>query len=267
MLPLRRTLSALRSSAQQRYSRFRHRVQLLSYLGTRFYCPVCDHRFGRLKPSGEAYYLRGELVDHSTANSVCPQCGSGIRHRFIFTFLQQTYGVWPADMHILHFAPEAGFSEFFRSLRGVRYVGCDLQPCPERGLEQVDILNIPHADNTFDLIVCIHVLEHIRDDLRAIRELQRCLKPGGKLLLAVPIYGKTTFDDPALDFEQRRLMYGIGDHMRLNGLDLQAKLAAAGLQVKVYSTDDVPGDYMDHAASSPHIESDKYLFWCSKQVV
>jgi len=264
MLKLRRTLSAIRHSARQRFSRFRDRLQLLKYLGTRFFCPICDRRFGRLKSSGEAYYLRGELVDHATANSVCPQCGSGIRHRFIFTFLQQTYGAWPAGLSILHFAPEPGFVEFFQRLRNVRYIGCDLQPCPERGLQQVDILDIPYPENSFDLIVCIHVLEHIRDDLRAIRELHRCLKPGGKALIAVPIYGKTTFDDPTLDFEQRRLMYGIGDHMRLNGLDLQAKLANAGFRVQLFSTDDVPGDYMDHAASSPHIDSDKYLFWCGK---
>jgi len=264
MLPLRRTISALRASTHERYARLRHRLHLLKYLGTRFHCPLCDRRFGRLQPSGATYTLRGVPVDHFTANSVCPQCGSGIRHRFIFTFLQQTYGVWPADLSILHFAPEPGFAEFFQGLRNVRYVGCDLQPCPERGLQQVDILDIPFPDNSFDLIVCVHVLEHIRDDLRAIRELYRVLKPGGKALLAVPIYGPTTFDDPALDFEQRKLMYGIGDHMRLNGLDLQAKLTEAGFRAQVFSTDDVPGDYMDHAASSPHIESDKYLFLCGK---
>jgi hypothetical protein len=83
-------------------------------------------------------------------------------------------------------------------------------------------------------------------------------------LIAVPVYGEETFEDPGLDYAGRERMYGVGDHMRLNGLDFKDKLSAAGFTVVLYSIDDVPGPYFDRSAVSPHLESDRYLFFCKK---
>ena len=90
------------------------------------------------------------------------------------------------------------------------------------------------------------------------------MKANGWALIAIPIYGEITFEDPELDCEGREKMYGIGDHMRMNGLDFKLKLSDAGFSVDIYSFDDVPGNYIDKSVKSPHLETDKYLFFCKK---
>ena len=84
-------------------------------------------------------------------------------------------------------------------------------------------------------------------------------------MIAIPIYGDRTFEDPSLDDGGRERMYGTKVHQRLNGLDFKTKLVDAGFSVQVYSLDEIPGDYVDRNVTSPHIESDKYLFFGRKQ--
>jgi predicted SAM-dependent methyltransferase len=225
---------------------------------------MCNGRFRRFKASSGMYSLRGELVDHYTENSICPACGSGIRHRFVFTFLRQIWPTWPAGCRLLHFAPEPALLAFFKKLPGIEYVPCDLHPTPELGIKQIDLSDISYPADSFDRLLCIHVLEHIREDRRAMAEIHRVLTPQGQAIVAVPTYGATTFEDDSLDAAGRERMFGIADHVRLNGLDMRDKLQDAGFHVLLVSTDDVPGRYMNFRESSPHIESDKHLFLCEK---
>lgn len=234
-----------------------------SMRGDRFECPLCEQGFRELLPTRESYSIRGVMLDHATDNSVCPKCGSNIRHRFIYSFLQQTIRDWPANMRVLHFAPEAALYRYFRR-KGVEYVPGDLVPKPKLGVRRLDITNLDLPANHFDLVVCIHVLEHIMADRQAISELYRVLKPGGHALIAVPTYGATTYEDPTLDCAGRVRMFGIGGHMRLNGLDVSEKFEASGFTVQTVSLDQVPGKYFDRTATTPHIDSDRYLFWCRK---
>ncbi len=124
--------------------------------------------------------------------------------------------------------------------------------------------NINFADESFDAVIAIHVLEHIQDDLQGLKEIYRVLKPGGWALIAVPVYGEMTFEDRSLGDEERQKMYGLKDHVRMNGLDFKNKLANAGFTAHVRSIDDVDGNYVDRTASSPHIDSDRYLFYGEK---
>jgi len=263
-MSLRRSLSQVKAVVLKRFSDFRHEIDLIRYIGTRFHCPLCDGHFRKLQTATGWYSIRGQWLDHATENATCPRCGSGIRHRFAFTFLQRVLPDVSPFLKVLHFAPEQGFFRLFRR-PGIEYYPCDLNPPPDSSVRTVDITAISFPTDFLDLVVCIHVLEHVKEDMKAIREIGRCLKPGGRALVAVPIYGETTFDDDSLDFQQREEMYGIGDHMRLNGLDLKDKLQAAGFEVETLSIDDVPGTYVDRTVRSPHVDSDKYLFWCRKQ--
>lgn len=108
------------------------------------------------------------------------------------------------------------------------------------------------------------MLEHIKNDLMAIEEIYRVLKSEGWLLLALPIYGEKTFELNNITKKERKLQYGIEDHMRLNGLDLGDKLKAVGFHVEIISTNSLSGNYFDCELQTPHSESDKYLFFCKK---
>lgn len=139
-------------------------------------------------------------------------------------------------MKILHFAPERIFHARFSSIPDVDYYPVDLNP-KAFGIKQVvDITDIPFDDNTFDLIMCTHVLEHIPDDKKAMSELYRVLKPNkGVALLTVPINDSfsTTLEKPEYNTpELRSKYYGQFDHVRYYGLDYPDRLRAVNFSVE-----------------------------------
>jgi ubiquinone/menaquinone biosynthesis C-methylase UbiE len=74
--------------------------------------------------------------------------------------------------------------------------GCDINPlaiesAQARGHEDVregNLEDIPFDDDAFDLVTCLDVIEHVADDRRALTELRRVTRPGGRLLVTVPAY-------------------------------------------------------------------------------
>jgi len=217
-----------------------------------------------MKPFRGFFYIKGELMDHYTENAICPRCRSDMRHRFSLIFIKNNANLLKSKVKLLHFAPEIYLSVYFKKQRNIEYVCCDIDPTQFPGSIKVDITNIQFFDASFDAIICIHVLEHIQDDTKAIDELYRILKPEGWILIVIPVYGDTTLELNDLDYDSREKMYGSGKHMRMNGLDFTKKLSAAGFSVDIVSFDDVPGNYMERKIVTPHVESDKYLFFCKK---
>jgi SAM-dependent methyltransferase len=141
---------------------------------------------------------------------------------------------------ILHFAPEPSIRPLLSRLPGVDYIGADLDPKP--GDLELDITAIPFDAESFDLVVCAHVLEHVPDDELAIRELRRVLRPGGTALLQHPIVYTidATYEDPSvIDPDQRAIHFGQRDHVRLYGRDLGDRLRSAGFAVEVTSYADL----------------------------
>lgn len=239
------------------------KLDSLRYLGDRFECPVCSGRFKAMKPFVGSCSLRGIDTDHYTEHSICPRCHSDIRHRFIVQFMRTHTDLFRRRQSVLHFAPEVQIYHLLNK-RDLDYVAADLEPEKFVNAIHADITDIPFEDNSFDTLICIHVLEHIQDDRKAIQEIHRVLKKGGKAILAVPTYGDTTHEIAGLTPQERLTEYGATDHLRLNGLDFSNKLKEAGLSVQIYSTDDIRGDYIDRSVNSPHTESDKYIFYCQK---
>jgi len=230
----------------------------------KLFCPFCKKSFRQFKDYEGHYYIKEVLVDHFTKNALCPICHSDMRHRFVFQFLKEHTPLFYKPTRILHFAPEPLIEDELRKIASIDYITCDLNPPKEKNSVNIDMTNISFPDASFDAFLNIHVLEHIEDDHKAIRELYRILKVGGWGVIAIPIYGDITFEVANLDSEGRTRMYGIDQHVRLNGLDFFEKLQDVGFNVKIYSIDSVPGKYVDRTASSPHTESDKYLFYCIK---
>ena len=159
------------------------RVAGVAYAGSGVTCPCCGDSFRRLAP------FKGR------PNEQCPACGSLARHRALFVFLSNELALADRTARVLHFAPERALQQWLSSLPRLEYLSADLES--PLALVRMDITDIPYSDARFDLIICSHVLEHVADDQRAIRELYRVLVGGGEAIVQVPIRGEQTFEDPS----------------------------------------------------------------------
>jgi SAM-dependent methyltransferase len=158
------------------------------------------------------------LDDFETLNHrryVCPVCGSSDRERlyklYVDRFLQPN-GV----RRVLDFAPAAALSGYLRSRADLKYRTADLQMTDVDDI--VDITDMAlYADGSFDFLICSHVLEHVSDDRRALRELYRILAPSGRAIIMTPVAPDGSFDeDPTVtDEKERWRRFAQGDHVRL----------------------------------------------------
>jgi SAM-dependent methyltransferase len=138
---------------------------------------------------------------------------------------------------MLHVAPEPFLTPIFRAARNIDYLSGDLDPGnPEIGgaMVQMDIADIRYPDNSFDVIYCSHVLEHVPDDRKAMHELARVLKPSGWALIAVPILRDKTFEDWKVTTpDERERVFGQFDHVRIYGLDFVDRLRESGFDATI----------------------------------
>lgn len=190
--------------------------------GRRFFCPCCGRRFRRLLPFG----LRRRL------DAQCPWCLSLERHRLLILYLRERTDIYSSNLDVLHFAPEPILQKTLLGIPNLRYTSVDL----ESDLAQVkaDIQSLPFADESFDVVLCSHVLEHVENDRRAILEIYRILRKGGWGILQVPLdpTRATTYEDPAIRSPAgRELAFGQSDHVRAYGRDYKSRLEAAGFHV------------------------------------
>ncbi|MDC7995890.1 class I SAM-dependent methyltransferase [Altibacter sp. HG106] len=166
-------------------------------------------------------------------NVLAPGTLSLERHRLLWLYLQRETDFFTATHRVLHFAPEQAFLNRFRKLKNIQYTTTDLNsPIAD---VKADICALPFEDNAYDIIICNHVLEHIPDDLQAMRELYRVLAPGGMAILQVP-YDEdrsTTFEDDSItDPKERARVFGQYDHVRIYGMDYFTTLASVGFSVE-----------------------------------
>jgi SAM-dependent methyltransferase len=199
------------------------RLRLLIYRGNRVECPCCGSSFSRFMPG----------LSHR-ATRVCPRCGAQERHRALWLYMRERTDLFSRpQLSILHWAPEYALQRSLGSLPNAAYVSADLEG--HEALQHMDMTDVPFKDGAFDLIVCVHVLEHVPDDRQAIREMVRVLRPGGMALLLVPIVlEQPTREDPAIATpEERKEAYWQEDHVRLYGADFPHRLEEEGFDVTV----------------------------------
>ncbi len=165
-------------------------------------------------------------------NAQCPKCLSLERHRLLWMFLGVNTDLFKKEkLRILHFAPEKCISERLKKLPNIEYVSADLDSGKADFI--MDIKEIPSKNDNYDAVLCCHVLEHIPDDIKAMKELYRILKPDGWAVLQVPIGRKKTFEDRDISsWAERENIYGQGDHYRIYGLDYLDRLRDTGFNVK-----------------------------------
>ena len=195
------------------------------------WCPICE--------KSSRKFLR--FGDPERQDARCPRCGSLERHRLAWRyFLRMTDLFYGRPKKMLHVAPEPCLASRLQRRLGEGYLSADL--LDPAAMVKMDVTAIQFPDEFFDVVYCSHVLEHVVDDRKAMREFYRVLKPGGWAVLLVPISAERTVEDPAIvKPEDRRKAFGQEDHVRSYGPDYIERLREVGFTIKVFR----PGDFCD----------------------
>ena len=166
-------------------------------------------------------------------NALSPSTLSLERHRLLWLYLKNETVLFEKKIKLLHFAPEQAFYKRFKKLTNIQYDTIDINS-PLAKIK-ADICDLPIKENTYDFILCNHVLEHVLDDNKAMSELYRVLKKGGTGIFQVPIdmkREKTFQDDSITDKLERNKIFGQYDHVRVYGKDYFNKLEDTGFKVQ-----------------------------------
>ena len=232
----------------------RDAVYRVLYHGTGRWCPVCDTASRRFRAFG---------VEEKRPDAQCVHCGALERHRFLWLFFQKRTALFEAPgKAMLHVAPERCFEPRLRARLGASYLTADLEN-PEADV-RMDVQDITYPDGSFDVVYCSHVLEHVPDDRKALREFHRVLKRDGWAIILVPITVSRTVEDPnETDPKERLRRFGQDDHFRRYGPDFLDRLRAAGFEVQVVRVADVvsPADMMQ-AALTPATGD---IYYCTRK--
>jgi SAM-dependent methyltransferase len=217
------------------------KLSALWFVGTDFYCPYCSRSFRKFLPGGfdlPVLYEKKIIGAGFRQNNVCPRCYSLDRDRLVWLFLKEKTNIFSAPITLFHVAPEGCLRALLSGLpnitykAGVKYLEGYYY---ERNINLMDITSVPFEAETYDVVICNHVLEHITDDRRAMQEIYRILKPGGWAIVQVPISEglDKTYEDPSITTpEEREKHFGQFDHVRIYGQDYPSKLSEIGFMVK-----------------------------------
>lgn len=190
--------------------------------GNEVSCPVCKHNYKKFLPYGRI----------ARENALCPSCLSLERHRLMWLFLQEKTNFFSGPLKVLHIAPEHCFISRFEKLPNLEYITADLESPLAK--VKMDVHKIPFDEETFDVVFCNHVLEHVKDDIRACSEINRVLKSAGWGILQSPVYDleKTLEDDTISDPAERERVFGQRDHVRKYGKDYAQRLRKSGITIE-----------------------------------
>lgn len=213
------------------YRSLRLKKRMWKYKGVNVFCPICNSHFSAFMPFGFP----------PRKNACCPRCASLERHRLLWLYFNEKTDLFRKDqkVRLLHFAPEETFFNVFSRNKNMEYTPCDIDPTKYRSkrgtqVERIDITTIPYGENTFDVVLCNHVLEHIPNDLLAMSELYRVMKKGAWAIVLVPIdlNRNVTYEDFSIQTpEGREEAFGQMDHVRIYGKDYVDRLKKVGFSV------------------------------------
>lgn len=226
--------------AYRHYLAYRHK-------GERYECNICNHKYDTWRPTFSKHADGSYFRVYGRPCGPCWLCNSYPRIRLIWHWLMSDFEIANKhDFKVLHVAPEIQISQQLRKIPGLQYYcvdkHCDGYTYPSY-VEDGDVRNLKFSDNTFDLVMCNHVLEHVIDDSTAIKELYRVTKPEGTALLIVPLdYERSETDEErpeeSLTPEQREERFGQHDHVRIYGTDYFDRLRAVGFTVNLIEYND-----------------------------
>lgn len=222
--------------------------------GSRYHCPCCGWSLRS--------FTRGGASLRPRVRGYCPRCNSKPRHRWLWYHVQQHHPeLFTAPLRLLHVSPSNGLAFSFRTLNHLRYVSTDLDEQPNIHA-RMDLTECPFPANCFDVIICLHVLEHVEADREAIGELYRLLKPGGWALVAVPIrMDEATFEDATVTTPaERQRLFGERDHVRFYGGDFYGRLSHPGFHVQTIHAHHLAPELIEKYG----LKAEEVMFYCTK---
>ncbi|HEY9116965.1 MAG TPA: methyltransferase domain-containing protein [Roseivirga sp.] len=216
-------------------------------------CPICEISYRKFLPYGRL---------NPRPNALCPDSLSLERHRLMWLYLKDRTDFFTEPHKLLHIAPELCFIKRFKAMENLDYTTADLEsPLAD---VKMDVHDIPFEDNTFDVVFCNHVMEHVDDDIKAMSEIHRVLKPGGWAIIQSPqdYSREETLEDPSItDPKERERVYWQNDHVRLFGLDYGKRLEKAGFQV---TEDRYVMELPDEAVIRYALPPKEIIYFCAK---
>ncbi|WP_298498870.1 methyltransferase domain-containing protein [uncultured Algibacter sp.] len=175
------------------------------FLGKKHKCNICEKK------------LRA-FIELENKDLLCPFCGSLSRNRRLWEIVNNNNSL---KGNILHFSPSRNLYRKLKKHKSINYFSSDFEN-EFLANYKFNITNITQKDETFDTIICYHILEHITDDKKAMRELYRVLKPNGQLYIQTPFKSGDIYEDDSITLPEKRLKhFGQEDHVRIysaNGL-------------------------------------------------
>jgi SAM-dependent methyltransferase len=195
----------------------------LLYIGNNVECPISGKKYRKFLPYGRT---------NPRPNALSPDSLSLERHRLMWLYLKEKTNFFTAKLKVLHIAPEHCFLDKFEKMKNLDYITADLESPLAK--VKMDVHQIPFAENTFDVVFCNHVMEHVESDIKAMKEIYRVMKQGGWAIIQSPLdpNREITFEDPTITSpHERERIHGQDDHVRTYGKDYGNRLRSAGFNV------------------------------------
>lgn len=235
----------------QLVSHFFLKVLAIFYQGSQVECNVCGYTFRKFLPYGRK----------ARENALCPNCLALERHRLMWLFLQKETDFFKKKLKVLHIAPELCFIDRMEALQNLEYTTADLESPLAK--VKMDVHDIPFDAESFDVVFCNHVMEHVEDDILACKEINRVLKKDGWGIIQSPVYDlkKTLEDKSVTDPVERERLFGQRDHVRKYGKDYAERLSQSGLTVtENFFVKNIDGDLIKKHA----LPENEIIFYCFK---
>lgn len=232
------------------------KIVAIFYRGSNVYCPIENKGYRKFLPYGRI---------NPRENALCPGSLSLERHRLLWLYFHQKTNFFTSKLKMLHVAPEVCFMKPFEKQHGDGYITGDIESPLAK--VQLDVHEIPFNDNEFDVAMCNHVMEHVDDDIKAMKEFHRVLKPGGWAIFQVPFFPPipdVTYEDFSItDPRECEKVFGQDDHVRLYGKDYADRLRQAGFKV---TEDDFIHQLSEEEVKKYALPKDEIIFFCEKEM-